>query len=96
MVVSISLIFPMLFNVVFMIGMYMGDLRKQQMLVISEKDKLSALFHFLNDTARHLEIKELYPSIEEVLKDYIGVDTAAIYLKESGTDRYSIVHYFIS
>ena len=91
---SISLIFPLLFNVSYTIAVFLANLRRQNSRVLQEQEKQTALFNFLNDTARHLERDELFGSIERILKESLGVDTAAIFLKDEGEETYSIAYSF--
>ena len=93
-IVSISLIFPLLFNVSYTIAVFLANLRRQNSRVLQEQEKQTALFNFLNDTARHLERDELFGSIERILKESLGVDTAAIFLKDEGEETYSIAYSF--
>ncbi|MDC7239870.1 MAG: sensor domain-containing diguanylate cyclase [Spirochaetales bacterium] len=94
LITSLSFLYPIFFNVSYVIAMFLTTINEQTALLVKEQEKQSALFHFLNDTARHLDRKELFNSIEKILKDSLGMDTAAIYFKDRDKDTYSIAHSF--
>ncbi len=94
MAVSLSLIYPIIFNMIFMISMNIAYSRSRNHIILLEKDKQKALFDFLNDTARHLELDELFESIKRILNNTMGVDTAAIFLKNSDGTHYSLAYSF--
>ena len=87
---TISLLYPVIYVFIYFLGMSNGSLRQKNSVIIKEKEKFSCLFDFLNDTAKHLEINELYKSIEDVLKKSLGVRTAVIYLIDEGGETLSI------
>ncbi len=93
-ITSISLLYPTIFNVSYIIAMFLAGIKIQNSLVHKEQEKQSALFHFLNDTAKHLKRKDLYKSIETILRDSLGLDTAAIYLKDFNKEAYTIAYAF--
>ena len=79
---AFSFIYAIIFNIIYFMGMLNASLRIKNQIIINEKEKLGYLFDFLNDTAKHLNLEDLYNSIGEVLRKLLGVDTAAIYLAD--------------
>ena len=80
---TLTFTYVIIFNLIYHYGMLNAFLRKRNNLIISEKNKLNHLFDFLNDTAKHLDIEELFKSIEDVLRKSLGVNAAAIFLSDN-------------
>ena len=91
---TISFLYLIIFNLMYLMGMFNASLRKKNHLIVREKDKLKYLFNFLHNTARHLELEELYKSIEEILKVSMNIDTAAIFLVDKEKESHSIAYIF--
>ena len=91
--ISISFIFPIVFNIVFYMGMFTTSIRQKNRLITMERDRFSYLFDFLNNTAKHLKLEELYPSIEEVLRKTLRTSVAAIFLLDDA-DILTITYSF--
>ena len=89
-----SFFFVIVYNLTFMMGMFSASLKKKNRLIIREKEKQEALFGFLNDTARHLNLEELYKSIEKVLKSAMGVGTAFIFLLDEVEENLVLSYHF--
>ncbi len=79
---TVTFIYIIIYNLIYYMGIFNAFLRYKNNLIIREKEKLGYLFDFLNDTAKHLNLEDLYNSIGEVLRKLLGVDTAAIYLAD--------------
>ena len=86
---SITFLFLISYNAIFLGGMFNSTLKERNLYINKEKKRLVHLFDFLNDTAKHLELKELYQSIENVLRKSFGVRSGAIYLKNED-ENYSL------
>lgn len=91
---TVSFLFVTFYNLAFIMSMFNATLKKKNREIIREKEKQESLFNFLNDTARHLNLDELYKSIEEVLKSALGVGTALIYLRDEGRESHSLAYHF--
>ncbi len=91
---TVSFLFVIAYNLSFMMSMFNASLKKKNRLIIREKEKQESLFNFLNDTARHLNLDELYKSIEDVLKSALGVGTALIYLRDEGKESHTLAYHF--
>jgi diguanylate cyclase (GGDEF)-like protein len=89
-----SFLFVIVYNLAFMMSMFNASLKKKNSLIIREKAKQESLFNFLNDTARHLNLDELYKSIEEVLRSTLGVGTALIYLRDERNESHTLAYHF--
>ena len=94
LITTISFLFLIIFNLMYLMGMFNASLRKKNHLIVREKDKLKYLFSFLHNTARHLELEELYKSIEEILKVSMGIDTAIIFLVGKDRKSHTIAYVF--
>ncbi|MDC7236009.1 MAG: sensor domain-containing diguanylate cyclase [Spirochaetales bacterium] len=94
LITTISFINIIVFNLIYMMGIFNASLRSSNHLLVREKDKLSSLFNFLNDTARHLNLDDLYKSIEEILKKSMHIDTAGIFLIDEDRMTHSMVYVF--
>ena len=81
-----TFIYLIIYNLVYLMSMLSMSLRYKSYLALNEKEKLSYLFRFLNDTAKHLDLMDLYETIGKTLKESIGVDSTAVYLVDS-SDR---------
>ncbi len=91
---TVTFIYIIVFNLVYHYGMLNAFLRNRNNLIIREKEKLNHLFDFLNDTARHLDLDELYSSIENILRKSLGVNTAAIFLADEDKKNLKIEYTF--
>ena len=79
---TMTFIYVIVFNMIYPFGMFNAFLRKRNNLIIKEKEKFNHLFDFINDTAKHLNIEELYSEIEKILRKSLGINTAAIFLAD--------------
>ncbi|MDB1124986.1 GGDEF domain-containing protein [Vibrio algarum] len=91
---TVAFLFLIFFNLVFLMGMFNATIREKNVLINREKEKLNHLFDFLSDTAKHLKLEDLYPSIEKVLRKSFKVNTAAIFLKDEGENSHSMNYVF--
>lgn len=91
---TITFLYLILFNLVFLMSMFKATIREKNQAISREKQKFNHLFEFLSDTAKHLKLEDLYPSIESVLRKSFKVDTAAIFLKDEENKSHSIAYYF--
>ncbi|MCE0494268.1 sensor domain-containing diguanylate cyclase [Vibrio salinus] len=86
---SLTFIFLIVYNTIFLNGMFNATLRDKNRLLKQDKNRFTHLFEFLNDTAKHLDLQGLYKSIESILRKSFGVPSGAIYLKDEGHGEYS-------
>lgn len=91
---TITFLFLIMFNLVFLVGMFKATIREKNFYINREKEKLNHLFDFLSDTAKNLKLEDLYPAIEDVLRKSFKVSTAAIFLKDEGKDSHSMSYVF--
>lgn len=94
LITTISFIYIIMLNLINMMGVFNATLRNKNQLLIDEKNKLGSLVNFINDTARNLNLDDLYKSIEEFLKTSMHVDSAAIYLIDQGGESHSMTYEF--
>ena len=92
--VTVSLLYPIIYTFIYFIGMSTASLSQKNSFIRKEKDKLNYLFDFLNDTAKHLDLNELYQSIEDVLRKSLGVKTAAIFLADNERGNLKMAYGF--
>ena len=77
---SISFLFSILQHLVFFMGMATASLRRKNNMLRTDKERFQYLLSFLKDTARHLEIDELYKRISEILTQTLNIDSGGIFL----------------
>ena len=79
---TVTFVYVIVFNMIYPFGMFSAFLRKRNSVIRKEKEKFNHLFDFINDTAKHLNIEELYAVIEKTLRKSLGINTAAIFLAD--------------
>ncbi|MDW6001827.1 sensor domain-containing diguanylate cyclase [Vibrio mangrovi] len=88
-VTTLSFLFLIVFNLFYLIGVFNCINREKENELLLEKNKFKYFLDFINDAAKNLELSELYPAIEKVLRLSFGVGTAAIFLRNEGESEYS-------
>jgi len=91
---TIHFLFYLLYHLVFLVGMFAAAIEKKNLHIKNETDKQRYLFEFLTDTAKHLQLKELYVAIESMLQKTIGVHSVAIYLVDETQRTHSLINGF--
>ena len=94
MITTATFFYINIYSVVYITGMFNATLKINNSSLLKEREKQSYLFKFLNDTVGHLNLPELYSSIDEVLKNSLGIDMAIIYLLDEEQDILSIARPF--
>ena len=77
---SIAFLFVIFQHLAFFMGMATASLRKKNFLLRIDKERFQYLFSFLNDTAAHLDLQELYQRIGEILTQTLNIDSGGIFL----------------
>ena len=94
LVISYSFLAATVYLLAYTFTMFVISLNIENQKLSLEKNKLSYLFSFLNDTAQHLDINKLYFRINEILRKTFDIDSGGIYLinndGQSSTMVYSL------
>jgi len=92
-ITSVSFIFSFAYQLSFTLAMFRISLNNKTRKLIMEKEKMSFLFSFLNNTAPFLDTRELYPQIDKILSDTLRIDGGGIFLSDITGSRHSLVYF---
>ena len=93
-VTSFSFLSTIIVCLLFNLSLINGALRRKTDIAMEEKSKLQQLFGFLNNTARYLDMTTLYETIENTLRQSLGVRSAAIFMLDETTGTYKLTYDF--
>ena len=92
LVTSLSFLQVIILCVTFTMGLLNYALKDKNETIQTERNQLKYLFRFLSDTAQHLDISQLYESIEKTLRNTLGVNNAAIFLIDEETEEIRLTY----
>ncbi len=92
LVTSLSFLQVIILCVTFTMSLLNYALKDKNETIQTERNQLKYLFGFLSDTAKYLEISQLYESIEKTLRNTLGVNNAAIFLIDEETEEIRLTY----